>query len=258
MPTKDLSNRERADLIVCLTSFPARINHAWIPIECMLRQTVQPKRILLTLALSEFPNRELPKRLQDQCDRGLEILWVEENTKAYKKLLPAVLSYPEDDILTIDDDVFYPRSLVADFVAARREFPGMVIGGRGWEILLENGELMPYRKWPRANVNSPKDRLLLTGVGGLLYPAGLLPVETLLDIEQALTHCPSNDDIWFWAVAQLAGVKSHCLGLPEPFQVAAQRSTPHLADINVLGGANDVQFNNVLVAYPEIAQSLHS
>ena len=125
--------------IVSLTSFPARINSVWIPIECMLQQTLQPSRIILVLSCEEFGDRPLPKSLLKQQERGLEILWIERNIRSYGKFLPVKRLYPDRDIVTIDDDLFYERDMLAKLLDAAQRYPNAVIGHRGWEIRFEAG-----------------------------------------------------------------------------------------------------------------------
>lgn len=44
------------EIIVSLTTFPARISTVWITIETIFRQEVMPDRIVLWLAKEQFPN----------------------------------------------------------------------------------------------------------------------------------------------------------------------------------------------------------
>lgn len=50
---------------ICMTSYPKRIANCASVIESILANTIQPDRIYLTLAHSEFPNweKDLPKDL---------------------------------------------------------------------------------------------------------------------------------------------------------------------------------------------------
>ena len=85
---KSLNEKKRdKQLIVSLTSFPLRIGRLWIVIETLLRQKVQPDKIILWLAKSQFPNGDfdLPKKLLKQTKRGLEIRFVDEDIRSYKK-----------------------------------------------------------------------------------------------------------------------------------------------------------------------------
>jgi hypothetical protein len=53
----NIEKLETEKAIASLTSFPARINHTYISIECLLRQSVNPDRIILWLAEDQFPNQ---------------------------------------------------------------------------------------------------------------------------------------------------------------------------------------------------------
>ena len=45
------------DIIVSLTSYPARINQLHLTIQSILRQTMSANKVILYLALSDFPNK---------------------------------------------------------------------------------------------------------------------------------------------------------------------------------------------------------
>ena len=191
-----------SNIIISLTSFPARIERAWIAIESLMQQDIRPHKVVLVLSQEEFPSRELPMALRRQQARGLEILWVPQNTRSYKKLLPTRERYPDAWIMTADDDVRYDKWRLRRLVDAASSTPGTVIGHSGWEITVEATGIAPYVSWPPAGPHTPPNRCLLTGVGGVLYPPHALPSHLLLDIDLALATCPVADDIWFWAVAQ--------------------------------------------------------
>ena len=79
-----------------------------------MNQTLRPDKIILNLSTDEFPKKEeeLPKELVDRQDDVFEIYWVKENTKAYKKILPTLERFPEDVIISIDDDIEYPKEFI--------------------------------------------------------------------------------------------------------------------------------------------------
>ena len=43
---------------------------------------------------------------------GLQIEYYEENIKSYTKLLPSLQKYPDDIIITVDDDAYYLPNLI--------------------------------------------------------------------------------------------------------------------------------------------------
>jgi hypothetical protein len=72
-------------------------------------QTYKPDKIILWLAKSQFPNKEndLPIKVTELVNYGLSIMWVDKDIKSYKKLIPTLKLYPNDIIITADDDLYY-------------------------------------------------------------------------------------------------------------------------------------------------------
>ena len=105
-------------IVVCMTSWVKRIKNVKVVVESIMKNTLQPDRLYLSLSTEEFPNREidLPKDLVNyfNSDGRLIINWVEgENTKCMKKVFP-VLQYLEDYdiIIPMDDDIMYPLDYI--------------------------------------------------------------------------------------------------------------------------------------------------
>jgi hypothetical protein len=105
-------------IVVAMTSWVKRIENVKPVVENIMKGTLQPDRLYLSLSVEEFPNKEtdLPKDLVDyfNSDGRLILNWVEgENTKTMKKVFP-VLQYLDDDdiILPVDDDIMYPLDYV--------------------------------------------------------------------------------------------------------------------------------------------------
>jgi Glycosyl transferase family 2 len=240
---------DSSNLIICLTSFPARINSVWITIESILQQEYKPWKIVLVLAETEFPMRSLPKSLIAQQQRGIDILWTPRNTRSYKKLLPVRELYPHSYIITFDDDVIYEPWRVSKLVAASQEFPDAVIGYRGWEISVSDDQIEPYTNWKPADRSTPHNKVFLTGVGGIFYPPNVLDKSLLLDIDTALRLAPTGDDIWFWAVATVSRTPIICLGFSKHLLINPNDYQNALSTLNVTGGKNDEQIDNVVNEY---------
>ena len=65
-------------LIVSLTTYPARISSVWITVTSLLQQTKKPGKVVLWLAVEQFPDRRIPKSLKRLERRGLEIRFCED------------------------------------------------------------------------------------------------------------------------------------------------------------------------------------
>lgn len=116
-------------IIVSLTSWKKRIQFVSKIIYMMERQTVVPDMIVLNLSEDEFIKKEneLPNDLlllKDSLD-NFEIHWVKENTKAFKKVIPTIERYFEEDclIFSIDDDYFYRKNYIETMCVLAEKYP---------------------------------------------------------------------------------------------------------------------------------------
>lgn len=235
-----------SNVIISLTSFPARINTVWMTVETLFRQTHAPSKIILVLSAKEFPEKQLPRRLQKQTKRGLDVLWVEDNIRSYKKLIPVRAKYPDHTIITVDDDVFYDRKLIERLLTVSKNNAKCVVGSRGKKMISTEGYRLPYNSWPSVKKYSRGEEIILTGVGGIVYPPRVLPEDLLLDQEAALTLAPTADDIYFWGVTVVSGIEIICLGNDKFFTTTKDNIETSLARQNVFRNENDRQLSNVI------------
>ena len=236
------------ELVVSLTSFPARITTTWIAIESIIRQSARPEKIALVLNNSEFSSSsDLPRELETQKKHGLEIIWTDKNLKSYGKLVPVKAAYPGSHIATVDDDVIYPEHMLANLMDSHQANSEQIVGCRGYEIQRDvNGDLLPYTSWIPASVATPSSTCFLTGVGGVLYPPDALPWEVACNSELFESLCPTADDIWFWAMSLIHGSQRQCLGEHSVQEIKRLIKPPRLSRNNVSRGGNDRQLQRVI------------
>ncbi len=198
----DLNNPR---IIVSLTSFPARINRLWLVIESLLRQTHKPYKIILYLSINQFKSiDELPLSLKKQTKRGLDIQFVNGDIKSHKKYYYAISSFPNDCIVTVDDDVFYSSSLINDLINIHNNYPDCIIANTARVISKTNSELEDYALWEYAKSGTLSNDNFLVGIGGVLYPPNcLFDLWNRDDLFMKL--CPKADDVWLNAMARLKG-----------------------------------------------------
>lgn len=199
------SPRDRK-LIVSLASFPDRINTVHVTINTLLNQTVKPDKLILWLADNQFPNKEmdLPQDLLRLKDFGLEIRWCED-LKSYKKLIPALKEFPEDIIVTADDDLYYQRDWLESLYSEYLKNPNYIYTRRAIGLNLKNNTL--YATSHYANTNfKPTFLNQLLGGAGTLFPPHTLHSD-VFNTDLIRTLVPTHDDIYFWAMAVLKGTK---------------------------------------------------
>lgn len=242
------------NVIVSLTSFPARIGSVWIIIETLLRQTHHPEKIILWLAESQFESIDkLPKRLLEQRDRGLEIKFCDD-LRSHKKYYYSMKNYPNYIVITVDDDMFYPEDLVEMLISTHNRYPNTICCNLGHIITIQDNKVAPYNNWESdaQGHNKPSYYLIPIGCEGVLYPPGCLN-ENVFDKKQIKELCPLADDLWLKAMASLNGVKavkSNAISITYANLISAKNSS--LNKINVDQNMNDKQLDNILSCYPEL------
>lgn len=239
------------EYIVSLTSFPGRIEDVWIAVECLLRQSFKPDKIILWLALSQFPDKKIPDSLERLKTRGLEVKFCEEDLRAHKKYYYAIKNYPGANIITVDDDLYYDKYLLENLHLLHKNFPGYIVTNRAHKIKFDsNGKLRPYRRWSH-NVSTKKAShfLVATGGGGTLYPPSSLDKE-VLNKEIFKRICFLADDIWLKCMAYRKGTKTVTNGRYNKDPLTIKNSQMEkLVSKNVLSGGNDQQLKDVCAYY---------
>ena len=113
---------EDLDCVVSLTSWKGRIYHPDVPkvIYSIIRQKTQYKfKVVLVLSTDEFPNKEedLPENIRILSEtNNIEILWLKENLKAFKKYYATHLKYKNVPIMTTDDDILLHQDCIETFM----------------------------------------------------------------------------------------------------------------------------------------------
>ncbi len=254
-------------VIVSLTSFPAAIHLVPEVIKSILEGTVLPDKIVLYLASPQFPANEIPAEIEALKENPIfEVRWCERDIRSYKKLLPALHDFPDDIIITIDDDLWFKKRLVEMLLKRHKKYPNAIVGHRVRRIVFDReGNVATYLKWKRYKPKrylirtlKPLYRNLTTGGAGTLYPPRCLDPK-MLDPDLFMAMAPTTDDIWFWAAGVSAGTKTTLVPfgywrlckLDKPDEIA-------LSTTNLLSGV-DVNLNvmnAILRKFPVIRQRL--
>lgn len=239
------------EIVVSLTTYDKRLYSVYLTIESIMQQTMKANKIILWLAddLKEF---EIPRSLQMQMKRGLEIQYCKD-IKSYKKLIPTLHCYPNNVIITIDDDLIYEIDVIEKLVYAYNNNPSMIYFNRGHRIRLKrDGKPSKYESWNK-RINDQKVTPLnfpTTG-GGTLFPPHCFNNEVFNE-NVFMNICGSADDIWFYAMSIYNNVLSqkvftHDLG-GEDYLENADVQDIALSHYNTKGG-NDIQFAAVFDKY---------
>ena len=246
-------------VIVSMTTFPARIGYVHLAIKSLLNQTVKPGKIILWLAKDQFQNVEIPEQLRALRAYGLEIRFCDEDLLAHKKYFYAMQEYPEQIIVTYDDDIIYPEDSLEKLLVMHKRYPGAIICNRGREIAIENDSVAPYRCWKVSGcvpAGVPTYRVMASTGAGTLYPPHCMPEETF-DIEKIRALTLTADDLWMKVMSikgQIPVVKSQTRG--KALCVSKGKQDITLAHQNVDQSLNDRVMQDLLAQYPEVKEAL--
>ena len=193
-------------VIVSLTSIPSRLGTLHLVIRSLLAQDVSPSKIVLWLHKDLQPS--LPDKLQKLVCERFEIRY-SGLTCSHRKLIHSLEVFPDDVIITCDDDLMYRKNWLSTFYQEHLANPTCVIGNHTSHINHDaDGNPMPFKTWrqPLGNTTNPW-AFIPIGDWGVLYPPHSLS-EQVQDVRAFMELAPRADDLWFKAMALLAGTVS--------------------------------------------------
>lgn len=249
-------------VIVTLTSFPERLYNLHYTLYSLLAQSFKPDEVILWLSVDEFPNREkdLPNNVLNFKDNGLTIKWCDD-IKSYKKLIPALKEYPNDILVTADDDIFYPKYWLKNLYEGHLKYPNEIICCRCHKVVLNSDNTFaPFNGWGHIYEGfGPSYLVFSTSGAGVLYPPNSLFCDvTNVELFQKLSYW--NDDMWFWAMSVLNKTKTRLiektLNFPpyvNPAKDARITNEKVLWNYNRFG-AYDVDLDNIMQYYPNFLE----
>lgn len=252
-----LNTTEKRDkkIIVSLTSFPQRIKSAAIVISYILNQTCKPDEIVLYLAEEQFPNHKLPSLLKKEMKYGVKVEFC-ENLRSHKKYFYSMQQFPEDIIITIDDDFIYRSDLIEVLMNGYKNNPHCISCLHAGRMQFNGDSIEGYDNWPGVDeILIPSMQNVAIGVGGVLYPPHLLHSE-VFNKEAIFRTCFNADDLWLKTMEVMNNIPVQKAGpiyakyVPSSQDIALYKSNLNSSDeINKPKSNNDIQFENILNEY---------
>lgn len=181
-------------LVVSLTTTPRRARNLAGVLSSLLDQTEPPDRVILALPWESRFGESYPPARDLKLPAGVDIVPCRDDGPA-TKLLPTLALEPGALVVVVDDDVIYPRSLLATLLREHRLRPQAAIGFRGVRLTpgVAFGELDHVFA---TGVRAATQVDVLFGTWGYLVPPGALGPEVRL-LDEAPEALRWVDDIWF-------------------------------------------------------------
>ena len=242
------SESREEKVIISLTSFPSRLPTLHKCLKSLLLQDTKADAIIVYFGC-DVTQEMLTPELKEMGKYGITYKYnADENLRSYKKFYYALQDYPNDLIVTVDDDVYYPRYWLTSFLETHNRFPDCVCAWRLHKMRSQNGILLPYNQWfdQYRSCLTPSFSLFPTGVGGILYPPGSLNSH-VMDKEVFTKLCFTCDDIWLKVMCVLNGTKTVWVPSREICFCEVEKKQEYaLLNENVGKSANDIVLNKVM------------
>ena len=246
-----------SDIIVSLTSYGVRVNDT-LPytLYSLLQQTHLPNRIVVWLDNVNWNEGNLPLLLKKLEGLGVEFYYVED-IRSYKKLIPALQLFPDNVIITVDDDLYYNHQTIEWLIDTYNESDKhSVIGTWAYPAKVSDSKYLPYSSWKEKDDSQITHEYSLIGCGGILYPPHIFDDE-ILKQELFMKMAPTADDLWFWTMEKRLNIPIKLIqnagyGLHESvnrIDIWEPNREGSLYFINEIHGANDIQFMELISYY---------
>lgn len=245
------------DFVFSLTSYGVRVEDT-LPyaLYSIITQKLQPRKIVVYLDCDNWSDEKLPALLQHLKRVGVDFHYCKD-LKSYKKLIPALKDFPNNPIITLDDDFYYnPNYHTWMREAYDASDKHTVLGQWGCIPIKKNGKYLPYNQWPDCKLGTKEDEKMFIGCCGICYPPCVFEDE-IFNEQIFMQLCPTADDIWFWAMEERLGIKREYIqpwgyGYNTPVNRIEEydwNQTGTLMYKNVVLGKNDVQLRAVVDYY---------
>ncbi|MDR1088545.1 MAG: hypothetical protein LBL23_04675 [Coriobacteriales bacterium] len=252
------------EIILSMTSYPQRIETTATALEPLLHQTVQPSRVLLWLPAGEFEEQgvSLPVRLAELEAQVpfFEIRWTQESLKPHNKYFWTMLEYPDDLVITVDDDLVHATTLVQTLLDLHYRLPTALITNRSHLVTLDaDGAIAPYRSWEMEQgryILCPRNDVIATHGAGALFPPHTLPREAF-DADAIRATSLLADDLWLMAWEYMNDVPVVSTGLGGLYYIEGTQDIS-LYKRNLDQNENDLYLARLYELFPSFHEKLLS
>ena len=256
LPNDMLNVKEGVNVVVSMTSYGSRLESTCpYALFSILQQKVLPNRIVLNVDKEKWNDDNIPVLLKKLQEAGVEINYTED-IGPHSKFIPSLKKYPNDIIITVDDDILYDNTLVSELMTAyNTSDKKSVICREGTKAADENGNYIVYSQQAGLDKQCHAVNLIPMGFAGVLYPPHIFSDE-IFNYDVIRNLCPKADDIWFGIMEIRSKIKVLYIA-PNSFKEENvdfnEEYNPQVSGAlhfsNSAQGQNDIQWNQLVNYY---------
>jgi hypothetical protein len=198
-------------VIISMTTVPCRFKRLNDNISSILNQSFKFDKLIINVDDNLTKDEYVLYNNIKKLDKRIKINKSESKWRSCNKLLPTLKLFPEDIIITLDDDIFYPIDSIKTLVEQYEKTPDCIIAHEINPIIINNVE-------PRVNYINGYDIKLKQKEFGkylsncCLFPPHVFDNTDLYDYDKMM-YCTNgtHDELWFWVNSTINNVR--CVGL---------------------------------------------
>lgn len=212
MPSvNEYKNNRNMNIIVSLTSFPKRFSQLVITLKSIILQDIKPYKIIVYLG-SDTNEKDITTEMKEFIKYGVEYRIDNKlNLKGHKKYYYALKEFKDYLVITIDDDIIFPKTMISELLRCHIKYPEAVCARRVHKITKKNNNILPYNLWDKEYFakNKPSNRLIATTGAGTLYSPYVISrlVDLTFDYNSIINLCLDADDIWMKCMEIMSSIK---------------------------------------------------
>lgn len=190
-------------IIVTFTTWKKRELCVPQMLEHFKQQTVKPDKIICWLSSDEYNGENIPKSLQKFVDeKYIEVKWVKENIYGHKRW-EALKHYHDCYVITIDDDIYYPKTYIEELYTTAKKYPECFITYySGIMNFIGTTKI-------RCNTQAGQIGIDIETLSGLsCIPPNVFPMKMFDYYQLRDKYCPICDDSWVNAWRIKYGINS--------------------------------------------------
>lgn len=181
-----------------MTSSPERLRKASTVISIILTNPYI-KNLYINLP-RKYRNKDPYNRKDikyiESIDPRVEVRWLDEDIGPISKILPSLEAVKDKKaiIISFDDDVFYPPSLINELIYYSVRYPHLIPGGAGFSFG-DMEDFIKRKNWPEKRKPKFPDVDVIEGWGGIAYRKEMVDIPLVKKLNKLGTVCKLSDDL---------------------------------------------------------------
>jgi hypothetical protein len=203
---RSLLLRNKEEYIVSMTTIPSRMGTLKENIKSILEQSFHFDRFVINIDDNlKNSDYDFYFSLKDMDDR-IEVYKCDSKWRSCNKLLPTIKMYPESVVITVDDDLYYPKDSLKMVVDEYANNKSCIITLASNPVLFENGVYQGYALYDDLPLKQKGYSKYLSNC--CLFPPHIFDNTDVFNYDDMI-ECTNgtHDELWFWIHSTIKGVK---------------------------------------------------